>query len=174
MVSFTPMKTRLPFLLAGLLMFCALGAFAQETPAAKPAPKLYPFATCIVSGEKLGEHGDPLVLIQDGYEVKFSRPEYAEQFKKDPAKYMAKIQQAYKDAKPYPLDICMVSGEKFTMGPPFTFVYEGREIKMCCDGCLDDFQKTPAKYLEIWDRAAARLAKTPAQAALQAASDARK
>jgi YHS domain-containing protein len=106
--------------------------------------------------------------------VKFSRAEYANEFKKDPAKYLAKIQQAYKDAKPYPLDICLVSGEKFTMGPPFTFVYEGREIKMCCDGCLDDFQKTPAKYLTIWDHATARMAALPAQIALQAALSARK
>ncbi len=51
-------------------------------------------------------------------------------------------------AKPYPLDVCVVSGEKLgSMGKPFVFVHQGQEIKLCCDGCKPDFEKEPAKYL---------------------------
>jgi hypothetical protein len=52
--------------------------------------------------------------------------------------------------KPYPLKTCIVSGEKFggDMGKPYVFVHEGQEIKLCCQGCLADFKKDPAKYIK--------------------------
>lgn len=53
-------------------------------------------------------------------------------------------------ATPYPLDTCIVSGEKLGADPdmePYTFVHEGQEIKLCCKGCLKDFNKEPEKYL---------------------------
>lgn len=50
--------------------------------------------------------------------------------------------------KPYPLEVCIVSGEKLgSMGKPFVFVHQGQEIKLCCDGCKPDFEKEPAKFL---------------------------
>lgn len=52
-------------------------------------------------------------------------------------------------AKPYPLDTCIVSGEKLgEMGKPFVFTHEGQEIKLCCKSCQKDFKKEPAKYLK--------------------------
>lgn len=54
-----------------------------------------------------------------------------------------------KKPKPYPLDTCIVSGEKLDgMGKPYVFTYEGREIKLCCKNCLKDFKKEPAKYVK--------------------------
>lgn len=51
-------------------------------------------------------------------------------------------------AKPYTMDICLVSGEKLGgMGKPFEYVYQGQQIKFCCKNCLPDFEKDPAKYL---------------------------
>lgn len=51
-------------------------------------------------------------------------------------------------AKPYPLDVCIVSGEKLgSMGAPVVYVHEGQEVKFCCKNCLPDFKKEPAKYL---------------------------
>ena len=57
--------------------------------------------------------------------------------------------------KPYPLKTCVVSDEKFggDMGDPYVFTYEGREVKLCCEGCLKDFKKNPAKYLKKMDAA---------------------
>jgi YHS domain-containing protein len=51
-------------------------------------------------------------------------------------------------AKPYPLDVCIVAGEKLgSMGAPVVYVHEGQEVKFCCKGCLPDFKKEPAKFL---------------------------
>jgi len=53
-------------------------------------------------------------------------------------------------AKPIPdlLTTCPVSGDKLgEMGKPYTFVYKGQEIKLCCSGCKKDFDKDPAKYV---------------------------
>jgi hypothetical protein len=57
--------------------------------------------------------------------------------------------------KPYPLKTCVVSDEKFggDMGDPYVFTYQGREVKLCCKGCLDDFNKAPAKYVKKMEAA---------------------
>ena len=55
------------------------------------------------------------------------------------------------DAKPYPLDTCIVSGEKLGGDPdmkPYSFVHEGQEIKLCCKSCKKKFDKDPASYLK--------------------------
>ena len=53
------------------------------------------------------------------------------------------------NAQPYPLKVCVVSGEALdSMGKPHVFTYEGQEVKLCCDGCLKDFKKEPAKFLK--------------------------
>ena len=49
--------------------------------------------------------------------------------------------------KAYPLKTCLVTGEGFDHGTPYTFVHEGQEIKLCCKDCQKDFAGNPAKYL---------------------------
>jgi len=50
--------------------------------------------------------------------------------------------------KPDLLTTCPVSGDKLgEMGKPYTFVYQGQEIKLCCPGCKKDFLKDPARYV---------------------------
>lgn len=51
--------------------------------------------------------------------------------------------------KPYPLKVCIVTGEKIGEGDmkPFTFTYEGQEVKLCCQGCKKKFDADPAKYM---------------------------
>ncbi len=64
-----------------------------------------------------------------------------------------------KDAKskPYPLQTCVVSGEKLgEMGKPFVYEYQGREIKFCCKDCLKDFNKDPGKYVKKIEEAEAK------------------
>ncbi|MGJ8643056.1 MAG: hypothetical protein ACSHX9_06580 [Luteolibacter sp.] len=56
--------------------------------------------------------------------------------------------------KPYPLDVCTVSGEKLgSMGDPVVINHEGQEIKFCCDSCIPKFEKDPEKYLGKLDTA---------------------
>lgn len=64
--------------------------------AADTAPKPYPAAltTCLVSGEKLGEMGKPYVFVYQGQEVKLCCKKCLKEFDKDPAKYIAKINEA--------------------------------------------------------------------------------
>ena len=67
---------------------------------------------------------------------------------KEPGKAV-KTEEKKEAAKPYPLDTCIVSGEKLNeMGKPFVFIYQGQEIKLCCKDCKKKFDKEPAKYLK--------------------------
>ena len=48
---------------------------------------------------------------------------------------------------PYPLDSCIVSGEKLGgMGEPIVKVYDGREVRFCCSGCVKKFEADKAGY----------------------------
>jgi YHS domain-containing protein len=63
----------------------------------------------------------------------------------------------------YPIDWCIVSGEKLgEMGPAVEYNYNGRTIKFCCKNCVKIFEKEPARYLAKLDSAAAGLIKSPA------------
>ncbi len=63
--------------------------------------------------------------------------------------------------KPYPLETCVVSGEKLgEMGKPFVYQHEGREIKFCCKNCLKDFKKDTAKYIKKIEEAEAKAKKS--------------
>jgi YHS domain-containing protein len=50
--------------------------------------------TCPVSGDKLGEMGQPYVFVYKGQEVKLCCPDCKKDFDKDPAKYLKNIQEA--------------------------------------------------------------------------------
>jgi hypothetical protein len=57
-------------------------------------------------------------------------------------------------AKAYPLKVCIVSDEKLgEMGQAYVFTHEGREIKLCCKGCLKEFNKDSAKYIKKLEEA---------------------
>lgn len=49
---------------------------------------------------------------------------------------------------PYPLTTCLVTGEALgSMGPPLSVVREGREIRLCCRGCLRRLDRDLPHYL---------------------------
>jgi len=53
------------------------------------------------------------------------------------------------EVKPYPSDVCIVSGNKLgSMGTPVTMVYKGQEVKFCCKPCVAKFNRNPEKYLK--------------------------
>jgi YHS domain-containing protein len=94
------MKTILAFgILAALTAGCSVEQKAPEmspsTSASQSAQaKSYPVDWCVVSGEKLGSMGDPVVKVYQGQEVKFCCKHCIEEFEKNPAMYMAKIDSA--------------------------------------------------------------------------------
>ncbi len=71
-------------------------------------------------------------------------------------------QPAQQAAQAYPINWCVVSGEKLgEMGAPVEYNYNGRQIKFCCKNCVKTFEKQPARYLAKLDSAAAGLIKSP-------------
>lgn len=63
----------------------------KSAPDAKTAAKPYPLDVCIVTGEKLGSMGKPHVLVHEDQEIKFCCKSCEPDFKKEPAKYLAKL-----------------------------------------------------------------------------------
>ncbi len=64
------------------------------------------------------------------------------------------VADAKETEETYPLDVCIVSGEKLgSMGDAVKFDHEGREIQFCCNACIDMFKAEPAKYLKKMDQA---------------------
>ena len=65
-----------------------------------------------------------------------------------------------KPADNYPLKTCVVSDEPLgSMGDYVNYVHKeagkpDRTVRFCCDGCIDDFKKDPAKFLAKLDAAA--------------------
>jgi nitrous oxide reductase accessory protein NosL len=53
------------------------------------------------------------------------------------------------EAKPYPLDTCLVCGMKFAeMEKPYVFVYQGQQIKVCDESEKAIFEKDPGTYMK--------------------------
>jgi hypothetical protein len=54
-------------------------------------------------------------------------------------------------AAAYPLDTCVVSGHKLGSGgmKAVDVKHEGVTVRLCCEGCMDDFKKEPAKYVAM-------------------------
>ena len=61
--------------------------------------KVMPYAldTCIVSGEKLGSMGEPVVIQHENQEIKFCCDSCIPKFKNDPAKYLEKLKHSNHD-----------------------------------------------------------------------------
>ena len=145
------MNVRFVGLLAGVSLF--IHTTSSRAAAAKPDLKPYPLSKCIVSGDKLGgDMGKPFVFAYQDREIKLCCKSCQKDFDKDAAEFTKKIDAAAKEAaakNPYPLPTCLVTGEKLDgMGKPFIFVYEDKEIKLCCQDCLKDFRKTPEKFMK--------------------------
>ena len=76
-----------------------IATFITSSCAVADAPIPYPLNTCIVSGEKLGEMGKPVILIKDGQEVKFCCKACIKDFNKEPKKFLKEITEKAKAKK---------------------------------------------------------------------------
>ena len=79
------------------LPFASLAGDANSATSTPPKPDK--LTTCPVSGEKLGEMGKPYIFVYQGQEIKLCCPGCKKDFDKEPAKYVAKIRAADKNAK---------------------------------------------------------------------------
>ena len=74
-----------------------LSGLAADQKTAKLKP--YTLKTCIISGDKLGEMGEPFVYAYKGREIKFCCKGCLKDFNKDPKKYLKMIDEAEAKAK---------------------------------------------------------------------------
>ena len=52
------------------------------------------------------------------------------------------------DVIPYRGDTCVVMDSKLgSMGDPIVKVYDGQEVKFCCEPCVEELEEDPEFYL---------------------------
>ena len=121
----------------------------------------YPLDTCPVSGEKLDDKAQSVVV--GSKLVKLCCGDCKKDLAADPAKFTAKIDAAYiaKQEASYPLDTCPMSGEKLT-DKRVKMLYGTRLVEFCCGDCVKDFNKDPK--VALVKIAAARNSKPASQA----------
>ena len=91
------LKTITALALSVAYLAAPLAGFAGEKKDEKS--KAYPLDKCVVSDEKLGEMGKPYAFKHEGREVQLCCKSCLKDFKKDPAKYIKKIEEAEAKAK---------------------------------------------------------------------------
>lgn len=110
---------------------------------------------CPVSGEPLGSMGEPIAVEVGGKTVYVCCKGCIDAVKANPAKYVAgrqplKVTPATKtDAAAIALQkVCPVMDEPLgSMGTPLKVTGLGRDVYLCCKGCLKFLEKEPEKYL---------------------------
>ena len=65
----------------------------QAKEETKKTTKPYKLETCIVSDDKLGEMGKPVVFVHENQEIKLCCKSCRKDFDKDPAKYLKKLEK---------------------------------------------------------------------------------
>lgn len=116
----------------------------------------YVFATCVVSGKKLGGMGDVVTKNFNGREVRLCCKGCVGKFTKSPDKYNAKLDKMILEdqGSRYPLTTCVVSGGKLgEMGKPIDMVVGDRLFRLCCAGCKKKVAADPATYAAKLDAA---------------------
>ena len=96
-----PMKLKYRILAASLVLTFGILPFTGSAADKPDKEKLKPYTlkTCIVSGEKLGEMGKPVVEKYKDREIKFCCKSCIKDFKKEPDKYVKMIDEAEAKAK---------------------------------------------------------------------------
>lgn len=111
---------------------------------------------CPVSGKKLGSMGRPVKSVIDGKPVFVCCKGCTNALKSNPKKYLARLASL----KPMLLratkadtaaiahqKVCPVMDEKLgSMGVPWKVNVNGRDVYVCCKGCIKFIQKDPKKY----------------------------
>jgi hypothetical protein len=141
---------RMPIALSTLLLILGSAALAGE------AVDPYPLTTCIVSGESLDAHGDPVIAEHEMRELRFCSADCAKVFEGEVASYLEKLDAAIiEDQLPlYPLDTCLNSGGPLDgMGEPYNLVHGNRLVRLCCSGCVKDFTKNAIELIADLDEA---------------------
>jgi YHS domain-containing protein len=85
-------------LTAGVAAVRADGTNTNSAAKTDMKAKPYPLKTCLVSGDKLGEMGEPAVLVYKGQEFKFCCKDCIKDFNKEPDKWVKQLADEVKKA----------------------------------------------------------------------------
>ena len=80
--------------LAAVYLATPLAALGADKTDSKV--KAYPLKKCIVSDEDLGSMGEPFVFTHNGQEIKLCCKSCQKDFKKEPAKFLKKLEKTDK------------------------------------------------------------------------------
>ncbi len=152
-------------LLITLLLAASLAALAFSQEGAKSAPTAqkspesaqewagepYTLETCAASGRPIDVKGTPQTVRFAGRELKFCCKGCADYVKKDPGKFLGKVdEKLIAQQKPiYPSGKCLVAGKSLTKGGKDAGVdvmVGNRLFRVCCRRCVAKVKADPAKY----------------------------
>ena len=149
-------------LIASLIVTAVLSASAVAAQDDGTTPKgrsaLVPQTTCPVVGGKVNKE---VYADYQGKRVYFCCAGCIDEFKKDPAKYVKKLEDSgvTLEKTPVPQTTCPVLGGK--VNKDIYADYQGKRVYFCCAGCIDEFKKDPAKYVKKLEDAGVTIEKTP-------------
>ncbi len=127
-------------------------ALAMTTSAREAEQKIdYPIDVCIVSGMKLGSMGEPYAHEHEGRTVYFCCAGCIGRFEANAEEMLKKYDREIiaQQKERYPLDVCVVSGEELgSHGAIIDVVHGDTLVRLCCQGCLSDFERDPDQFVE--------------------------
>jgi len=123
-------------------------AFAADTVVGDP----YPLDKCPLTGKALT--ADSPSAVKDGREFKFCCGGCKGKLETDTASVISKADAAIteKEKPAYPLDTCIMSGEKLG-DKAVDAVINNRLVRFCCANCVEGFKKDVAGNMKKLDTA---------------------
>ena len=125
----------------------------------------YPMKTCPISGEELGDMGEPLNMVHGTRLVRLCCKGCVKKFEADPSQAIEAINLELIKVQrvSYPFDRCLISDEP--LEDPIDQLYGTTLVRFCCKSCIKEFKKDPvAVVAKVTAARAAASAKTKAGA----------
>jgi len=141
---------------------------ALDAAIVKDQLRVYPLANCIVMpddamtdprGDKAMQ--DKNVIIGNRL-YRFCCKACIRRFKRNPGPYTSVLDKLVieQQSENYPLEVCVVSGNKLTQ-KPFDLVVANRLVRTCCGGCADRVRSDPTASIAMIDKAMADRTSAP-------------
>lgn len=116
----------------------------------------YALSTCLTSNETLGSTSEIWQLVYEGRDLRFCCEGCVEMFKtkSNAARYFLRLDARMKKQQMpyYPLDTCVVSGEKLGANSK-DIIVGNRLVRLSSESCQSAFDAEPSKYLAKLDEA---------------------
>lgn len=111
----------------------------------------YPLKTCPISNKPLDAKAEPIVL--EGTLVKLCCKQCVKKAEAKSAEIAGKVEAASyaQQVATYKAKTCPVSGHELDPAEITDVMCNGRLVRLCCEDCVEELQKTPAKFFAVLD-----------------------